>query len=208
LGPAQWVDPAALPPYLNIIAVLYILQTNSSPMALLDIIVAPDPRLKRKCEPVERVDVTTAKLMDDMLETMYDAPGIGLAAPQVGVAKRIIVVDPAGEKAPPQPIKMANPEIIWSSDEKKIHEEGCLSLPQEYDMVERPDKIRVRYLDEKNQQQEIDADGLLSVVIQHEMDHLNGVLFVDHISSLKRNMILRRLTKQKKMGKRHALEPA
>lgn len=177
-------------------------------MAKLDIIIAPDPRLKRKCAAVERVDAATAQLMADMLETMYAAPGIGLAAPQVGVTKRIIVVDPAGDNGPPAPLKMANPEIIWSSDEKKQHEEGCLSLPQEYDMVERPDKIRVRYADENNATQEIEADGLLSVVIQHEMDHLEGVLFVDHISSLKRGIILRRLSKQKKFGKRHAMEPA
>lgn len=178
-------------------------------MAKLEIIIAPDPRLKRKCEPVDKVDAGTAKLMADMLETMYDAPGIGLAAPQVGVAKRILVVDPATDKAPPAPIKMANPEIVWASEEKKVHEEGCLSLPQEYDMVERPDKIRVRYLDENNKPREIEADGLLSVVIQHEMDHLDGTLFVDHISSLKRGMILRRLTKQKKQGRRYYdMEPA
>jgi peptide deformylase len=177
-------------------------------MALLDIIVAPDPRLKKKSEPVASVDAGIAKLMDDMLETMYDAPGIGLAAPQIGVTKRIIVVDPAGEKAPPAPIKMANPEIVWASDEKKVHEEGCLSLPQEYDEVERPDKIRVRYLDENNKPQELEADGLLAVVIQHEIDHLEGTLFVDHISNLKRSMIMRRLTKQKKLGTRRAYEPA
>ena len=178
-------------------------------MAKLNIIIAPDMRLKRKCLPVDTVDAATAKLMSDMLETMYDAAGIGLAAPQVGVAKRIIVVDPAMEKAPLAPIKMANPEIIWTSDEKKTHEEGCLSLPQEYDIVERPDKIRVRYVDEKNKTQEIEADGLLSVVIQHEIDHLEGTLFVDHISSLKRGMILRRLTKQKKQGRTYYdTEPA
>jgi peptide deformylase len=183
----------------------------SRPMALLDIITAPDPRLKKKAEPVERVDAATAKLMADMLETMYDAPGVGLAAPQVGVLKRIIVVDPAREEAPPAPLKMANPEIIWSSEETKPHEEGCLSLPEEYDEVVRPDKIKVRYVDENNELRTIDADGLLSVIIQHEMDHLNGVLFVDHISSVKRSMIMRRLTKQKKfekLGKRHALETA
>ena len=180
-------------------------------MALLDIIVAPDPRLKKKAAPVERVDAATAKLMADMLETMYDAPGVGLAAPQVGVLKRIIVVDPAREEAPPAPLKMADPEIIWSSEETKPHEEGCLSLPEEYDEVIRPDRIKVRYTDENNELRTIDADGLLAVIIQHEMDHLNGVLFVDHISSLKRNMIMRRLTKQKKLGssgKRHALETA
>ena len=149
--------------------------------------------------------------MADMLETMYDAPGVGLAAPQVGVLKRIIVVDPAREGAPPAPMKMANPEIIWSSEETKPHEEGCLSLPEEYEEVVRPAKIKVRYLDEHNEIRTMDADGLLAVVIQHEMDHLNGTLFVDHISNLKRNMIMRRLTKQKKLetsAKRHALETA
>ena len=178
-------------------------------MAKLGIIIAPDIRLKSPCAPVEKVDAGVAKLMADMLETMYEAPGIGLAAPQVGVAKRIIVVDPAMDEKPPRPIKMANPEIVWASEEKKLHEEGCLSLPLEYNDVERPDKIRVRYLDENNKQQELEADGLLSVVIQHEVDHLEGVLFVDHISTLKRGIILRRLTKQKKLGRRYYdMEPA
>ena len=176
-------------------------------MALLDIIVAPDPRLKRKCEAVAKVDSATAKLMADMLETMYEAPGVGLAAPQVGVAKRIIVVDAAREGQPKRPLKMANPEIIWSSEEKKLHEEGCLSLPEEYEDVERPDRIKVRYIDETGAAQEVEADGLLSVVIQHEMDHLEGVLFVDHISRLKRDIILRRLTKQKKMQKADRRHP-
>jgi peptide deformylase len=175
-------------------------------MALLDIIIAPDPRLKKKAKAVERVDAATAKLMADMLETMYDAPGVGLAAPQVGVLKRIIVVDPAREKEPPRPYKMANPEIVWASDEKVPHEEGCLSLPDEYEPVVRPARIKVRYLDENNELRMLEADGLLAVAIQHEMDHLEGVLFVDHISALKRNMIIRRLTKVKKQGKRHALE--
>jgi peptide deformylase len=180
-------------------------------MALLEIIVAPDPRLKRTAEAVERVDAATAKLMANMLETMYDAPGVGLAAPQVGVLKRIIVVDPAREGAPPAPLLMANPEIVWASEETKLHEEGCLSLPEEYEQVSRPDRIKVRYVDEHNEIRTVEADGLLAVVIQHEMDHLNGVLFVDHISGLKRNMIMRRLTKHKKLEqahKRHALESA
>ncbi len=182
-------------------------------MALLDIIVAPDPRLKKKAQPIDAVDTSIAKLMSDMLETMYDAPGVGLAAPQVGVLKRVIVVDPAREDEKPQPIKMANPEILWSSNETKEYEEGCLSLPEEYDLVQRPDRIKVRYLDEKNNQKELDADGFLAVIIQHEMDHLEGVLFVDHISSLKRNIILRRLTKIKKQRKSSksyskGLEPA
>lgn len=177
-------------------------------MALLEIIVAPDPRLKRKCAPVAKVDAATAKLMADMLETMYDAPGIGLAAPQVGVAKRIIVVDTAREGQTRKPFMMANPEIVWSSEETKEHEEGCLSLPEEYEMVTRPDRIKVKFVDETNTAREIEADGLLSVVIQHEMDHLEGTLFVDHISRLKRDMILRRMTKLKKQTKRHAMEPA
>jgi peptide deformylase len=175
-------------------------------MALLDIIIAPDPRLKKKARAVERVDAATAKLMTDMLETMYDAPGVGLAAPQVGVLKRVIVVDPAREGEAPRPFKMANPEIVWASDEKTPHEEGCLSLPEEYEPVTRPAKIKVRYLDENNELRMLEADGLLAVAVQHEMDHLEGVLFVDHISALKRNMIIRRLTKVKKQGKRHALE--
>ncbi|MGE4062202.1 MAG: peptide deformylase [Rhodospirillaceae bacterium] len=179
-------------------------------MALLDIIVAPDPRLKKKAQPVERVDAATAKLMDDMLETMYEAPGVGLAAPQVGVLKRIIVVDPAREKEEPRPLKMANPEIIWASDETKPHEEGCLSLPEEYQEVTRPASIKVRYIDEQNEIRTLEADGLLAVIIQHEMDHLEGVLFVDHLSALKRNMIIKRLTKVKKLdqraAKRHPVE--
>lgn len=179
-------------------------------MALLDIIVAPDPRLKKKSAPVERVDAATARLMADMLETMYDAPGVGLAAPQVGVSKRIIVVDPAREGEEPRPLKMANPEITWASAETKEQEEGCLSLPEEYQNVTRPAQIKVRYLDEQNEIRTLDADGLLAVIIQHEMDHLEGVLFVDHLSALKRNMIIKRLTKAKKFeqqtAKRHPVE--
>lgn len=176
------------------------IRVSEAVMPLLAIIVAPDPRLKKKCEPVTSFDASTAKLMDDMLETMYDAPGIGLAAPQIGVARRIIVVDTSKPKEPRRPIRMANPEITWFSPEKKVHEEGCLSLPEEYQDVERPDKIRVRFQDATGAAQELEADGILSVVIQHEMDHLDGVLFVDHISRLKRDIILRRLTKQKKLG--------
>ena len=169
-------------------------------MALLPIIVAPDPRLKVKAEPVALVDNAVAKLMADMLDTMYIAPGVGLAAPQVGVAKQVIVVDAAPEKSKPQPIKLANPEILWASEELFTYEEGCLSLPDEYEEVRRPAKIRVRYLDETNTVREIEAEGLLAVVLQHEIDHLSGVLFVDHLSTLKRGIILRRLTKQKKTG--------
>mgnify|MGYP001820537262 CR=1 FL=1 len=167
-------------------------------MAVLPIITAPDPRLKIQCEPVESVDAAIAKMMDDMLETMYLAPGIGLAAPQVGIAKRILVVDLSPKDGPREPIRMANPEILWHSDDLATYEEGCLSLPEQYADVERPAQIKVRYLDQDNTAQELDADGLLATCIQHEMDHLDGVIFVDHISSLKRRMILRKLTKLKK----------
>jgi peptide deformylase len=167
-------------------------------MAKLDIIIAPDPRLKRVCDPVASVDDDLRTLMNDMLETMYDAPGVGLAAPQVGVAKRIIVVDAARGEEPPAPHKLINPKIVWTSDDAKIHEEGCLSLPTYYEEVERPNRICVQYMDESGVTRELEADGLLSVVIQHEMDHLDGVLFVDHISALKRGMILRKLKKTKK----------
>jgi peptide deformylase len=168
-------------------------------MAVLPIITAPDPRLKVKCEPVAKVDAEVARLMKDMLDTMYLAPGVGLAAPQVGVTRRILVVDISRKEEPREPICMANPEIIWHSDELETYEEGCLSLPEQYGDVERPARIKVRYLDEKGEQQEREGDGLLATCIQHEMDHLEGIIFVDHLSALKRKMILRKLAKQKKL---------
>ena len=167
-------------------------------MALLPIITAPDPRLKVKAKPVAAVDAEVRRLMDDMLETMYRAIGIGLAAPQVGVAQRVLVVDVAREGEPPQPMRIANPEILWRSDELTTANEGCLSLPEHYADVERPAAIRLRYLDHENEIRELEATGLLATCIQHEMDHLDGVLFVDHISALKRGMILRKLAKAKK----------
>ncbi|MGF1608472.1 MAG: peptide deformylase [Kiloniellales bacterium] len=167
-------------------------------MAILPIIVAPDPRLKKKCAPVARVDESVRRLMDDMLETMYQAPGIGLAAPQVGVLKRVIAVDVGDKEEGRQPHLMANPELVWVSDEDATYEEGCLSLPEHYADVVRPAAIKVRYLDRDNEIRELDAEGLLATCIQHEMDHLDGILFVDHISALKRNMILRKLLKAKK----------
>ncbi len=167
-------------------------------MALLPIITAPDPRLKKKCAPVEKVDAEIRQLMDDMLETMYQAPGIGLAAPQVGVLKRVIVLDVTHEEEPRNPLFMANPEIIWVSDEDTSYNEGCLSLPEHYADVVRPATVRVRYLDHENEIREIEATELLATCIQHEIDHLDGILFVDHISALKRNMILRKLLKAKK----------
>ena len=167
-------------------------------MAILPIIVAPDPRLNRAAKPVAKVDASVRRLMDDMLETMYLAPGIGLAAPQVGVLKRVIVVDCAKADEKPQPYKLANPEILWRSENLLTNSEGCLSLPEHYADVTRPAEIKVRYLDEQNEIRELHAKGLLATCIQHEIDHLEGVLFVDHISALKRNIILRKLSKAKR----------
>lgn len=167
-------------------------------MTVHSIIVAPDPRLKIKAKPVEAVDEEVRTLMDDMLETMHAARGIGLAAPQIGIEKRIIVVDVAHEDEKPNPLRMANPEIIEVSDDDISREEGCLSLPEHYSEVVRPASVRIRYLDHENEIREMDAEGILSVCVQHEIDHLDGILFVDHISALKRNMILRKLTKLKK----------
>jgi peptide deformylase len=169
-------------------------------MAQLPIITAPDPRLKIKARPVPAVDNKVRRLMDDMLDTMYGAIGIGLAAPQVGQASRVIVLDVAREGEKPQPLQLANPEILWRSPELTTGNEGCLSLPEHYAEVTRPAKIRLRYLDYQNEIREIEASGLLAMCLQHEIDHLDGVLFVDHISSLKRGMILRKLAKAKRIG--------
>jgi peptide deformylase len=167
-------------------------------MAELSIITAPDPRLKIKARPVAVVDDEIRRLMDNMLETMRKAIGIGLAAPQVGVAKRVIVLDVARQGEPPQPMMLANPEILWHSEELATFSEGCLSLPEHYADVTRPAQIRLRYLDYQNEIREIEASGLLATCIQHEMDHLDGVLFVDHISMVKRGMILRKLALSKR----------
>lgn len=169
-------------------------------MAILDIIIAPDPRLKITAKSVNVVDDDVRKLMDDMLDSMHVANGIGLAAPQVGDSRRVIVVDISGAEEEPDPIRMANPALQWVSDEERNHEEGCLSLPEQYAEVERPESIRVRYLDRSGEEKELEATGMLATCIQHEMDHLDGILFVDHISSLKRKMILRKLSKIKKMA--------
>jgi peptide deformylase len=169
-------------------------------MAQLPIITAPDPRLKIKARPVPAVDDKIRRLMDDMLDTMYGAIGIGLAAPQVGQSSRVIVLDVARDGEKPQPLQLANPEILWRSPELTTGNEGCLSLPEHYAEVTRPAKIRLRYLDYQNEIREIEASGLLAMCLQHEIDHLDGVLFVDHISSLKRGMILRKLAKAKRIG--------
>ena len=167
-------------------------------MSVRPIILAPDPRLKIRCKRVTKVDAAVRKLMDDMLSSMKASNGIGLAAPQIGDNKRVIVCDVSREGEKSKPLCLANPEIVWRSDEERVYEEGCLSLPEHFAEVRRPAKVRVRYLDYQNEVREIDAEGLLGICIQHEMDHLEGVLFVDHISALKRSIILRKLTKLKK----------
>ncbi|WP_085903879.1 peptide deformylase [Kiloniella majae] len=164
-------------------------------MAILDIVIAPDPVLKVVCEPVKEVNDEIRELLTNMLETMYKAPGIGLAACQVGVTKRVIVVDVSDDKEENQPYCMVNPEITWESDEYSVYQEGCLSLPEQYADVERPAAIKMTYLDETGKKFELEADGLLATCIQHEIDHLDGVLFVDHISKLKRGMIMKKLKK-------------
>ncbi len=175
-------------------------------MAILKIYTAPDPVLKRVAAPVDTVDDTIRKQMDDMLETMYHDDGIGLAAPQVGISNRIVVIDveqkqgedKTGLNRKGNPMFFANPEIIWSSEECSVYNEGCLSVPELYGEVERPASVRVKYLDYDGKEQEIAAEGLLATCIQHEIDHLNGILFIDHLSALKRNIILRKLKKLSK----------
>ena len=170
-------------------------------MALREILIVPDPRLKKECEPVTEVNDEIRQLLSDMLETMYAAPGIGLAAPQIGVMKRVVVMDVSDDKDNPEPLKLINPEIIWESEDTSIYQEGCLSIPDQYADVERPIEVGVRYLDENGEEQEIEADGLMSTCIQHEVDHLDGVLFTDYLSALKRNMILKKVQKLQKTKK-------
>jgi peptide deformylase len=165
-------------------------------MSVKPLIILPDPLLRLQSAKVERVDAPLLKLADDMLETMYDAPGIGLAAIQVGEAIRMVVIDLAKEDEPKTPIIFINPEIVATGDGVHVHEEGCLSIPDYYAEVERPDTVTVSYLDAKGKQQEMRADGLLAVCLQHEIDHLNGVLFIDHISKLKRDMVVKKFKKR------------
>lgn len=169
-------------------------------MAIREILTAPDPRLRQASAPVEVVDDAVRALMDDMLETMYEAKGIGLAAIQIGVPKRIIVMDLAGEDEERKPVFFVNPEILDPSDETSLYQEGCLSVPEFYEEVERPARCRIRFLDYKGDNQTIDAEGLLATCIQHEMDHLNGVLFIDRISRLKRDRIIRKLKKEQRLA--------
>jgi peptide deformylase len=169
-------------------------------MALRDILVIPDKRLRQKSEPVKAIDKSLRKLVDDMFETMYAAPGIGLAAIQIGVAQRVVTMDLAKKDEPKAPQVFLNPEVIWKSPEEATHEEGCLSIPEYYEEVARPAKVRVKFLDLEGKPQEIEAEGLLATCLQHEIDHTNGVLFIDHISKLKRDMVMKRFKKAAKRG--------
>jgi peptide deformylase len=167
-------------------------------MVVRDILIIPDKRLRLKSEPVKAVDKKLRALIEDMFETMYAAPGIGLAAIQIGVARRVVTVDLAKKDEPKQPQVFINPEVTWASDEKAIYEEGCLSIPEYYEEVERPKSVKVKYFDLDLKPQEIEADGLLATCLQHEIDHTNGVLFIDHISKLKRDMVVKKFKKAAK----------
>jgi peptide deformylase len=167
-------------------------------MAILPIITIPDPVLRKAAEEIERVDPALLKLAEDMLATMYDAPGIGLAAPQVGISRRLIVMDPSRDEEPREPLIMVNPVILERSAELRTHEEGCLSIPDVMAEVDRPATTRVAYVDEAGKQREKTLEGIWSTLVQHEIDHLNGVLFIDYLSRLKRDMIVKRFSKQKR----------
>ncbi|WP_049730789.1 peptide deformylase [Rhizobium ecuadorense] len=167
-------------------------------MTIKPLIILPDPLLRQISKPIERVDADLQRLADDMLETMYDAPGIGLAAIQIGVPRRMLVIDVSREGEEKQPQVFINPEIVTSSDDRSVYEEGCLSIPDYYAEVERPAVVSVKYLDRHGKEQTVEADGLLATCLQHEIDHLNGVLFIDYISRLKREMVIKRFTKAAK----------
>ena len=171
-----------------------------SPMAVRPIITLPDHQLRLTSEPVAAVDAATRTILDDMIETMYDAPGIGLAGVQVGVLQRLVVLDTARQDEAPQPLFLVNPEILSVSDDRIVYEEGCLSIPDYYEDVERPERIRLRFRDRDGAQCEMEAEGLLAIAIQHEIDHLNGVLFIDHISRLKRERVVKKFAKAARLA--------
>lgn len=164
-------------------------------MAILPILKLPDPKLRLKSEPIIKVTDEIRALSDAMLETMYDAPGIGLAAIQIGEPKRLLVIDLAKKEGEKQPMVVINPEIVATSDEKSVYEEGCLSIPEYYEEVERPAKVTVRFLDREGAEKTVEAEGLLATCLQHEIDHLNGVLFIDYLSKLKRDRVVKKFTK-------------
>lgn len=174
-------------------------------MTIKPLIILPDPILRQVSKPIETIDSEVKKLADDMLETMYDAPGIGLAAIQIGVARRMLVLDVSKEGEDKKPLVFINPEVVSASDTRSVYEEGCLSIPDYYAEVERPAVITVKHLDRDGKEQLTEADGLLATCLQHEIDHLNGVLFIDHISKLKREMVVRKFTKAAKLRGSKAL---
>ncbi|SDI73060.1 peptide deformylase [Aliiruegeria lutimaris] len=168
-------------------------------MTLRSILIHPDPRLKKVCDPVPDLSDELRTLADDMLQTMYDAPGIGLAAPQVGVTRRLIVLDCVRDgEGEPRPLVMFNPEVIAESEESSVYEEGCLSIPEQYAEVERPAEVTVRWMDRNGMEQQEDFDGLWATCVQHEIDHLDGVLFIDYLKPLRRQMITRKMQKLKR----------
>jgi peptide deformylase len=167
-------------------------------MALRDIIILPDKRLRLASKPIARIDGEVRRLVEDMFETMYEAPGIGLAAIQLGIAWRLVTVDLSKKEAEASPRTFVNPELLWRSEDRSTYEEGCLSIPEVHEDVERPARVKLRYLDLEGQPHEEDAEGLFATCIQHEIDHLNGVLFIDHISKLKRDRIIKKFTKAAK----------
>jgi peptide deformylase len=171
-------------------------------MAVREIVTLPDKRLRLVSEPVKRIDAGVRKLVEDMFETMYAAPGIGLAGIQVGVGKRVVVMDLSKKDGEHKPLVFINPEITWSSDETTSYEEGCLSIPEYYEEVERPERIKVKYLDLDGKAHEIEAKGLFARCIQHEVDHTNGMLFIDHISKLKRDRVTKKFIKAAKTAKK------
>ena len=167
-------------------------------MPIRPLVVLPDPRLRMKSEPVGAVSDDIRTLAQDMLDTMYDAPGVGLAAIQIGVPKRVITMDVSKDENERHPMVLIDPEIVWASEEKRVYEEGCLSIPAYYEAVERPDRVRFRYTTLDGESVEQDAEGLMATCVQHEIDHLNGVLFIDHLSKLKRDRVTKRFAKAAK----------
>ena len=170
-------------------------------MAIREIIKLPDPMLRQASKPVTRVTEETRRIMDDMLDTMYDAPGIGLAAIQIRVPQRLVVIDLAREGEGKQPIFLVNPEVIWASEEQSDYEEGCLSIPEFFEMVSRPKEVKVRFLDRAGEVQEMHCSGVLATCVQHEIDHLNGVLFIDYLSKLRRDRIIKKFAKAQKLAR-------
>jgi peptide deformylase len=170
-------------------------------MSIRPLVIIPDTKLRLISEPVKEITSEIRKLADDMLETMYDAPGVGLAAIQIGMPVRMVTMDVSKSEDEHQPMVLINPEITWASEEKRVYEEGCLSIPEYYEEVERPDRVRFRYMNLQGETVEQDADGLLATCVQHEIDHLNGVLFIDYLSKLKRDRVM---TKFKKAARREA----